>query len=292
MNITAYVLAADPTWLRTSILSYYAHVHRIVVSYDTSGMGWAGRPIQVEECLEALHEIDTDGKMVYVGGTFHIPSLDPIACDTRQRQIALREAEKEADWVLQIDTDEVLPSFDVLQAALAEAEDRDLPAVEWPMQVLYRRLRRQRYLAVASQARTLHVEYPGPIAVKPGVTLADCRRTSGRYLRMCVHGDRTSPQIGGMPGPDETRLYRLTPADVIWHNSWARSPRAVRRKVMSWGHASGFRGELYLASYWYPSPVSWRLLRNLHPFAQGLWPRLQPAPELPFHLHERDEVNA
>ena len=34
MQIAAYVLAADPTWVRTSVLAYYPHVSRIFVSYD------------------------------------------------------------------------------------------------------------------------------------------------------------------------------------------------------------------------------------------------------------------
>jgi hypothetical protein len=74
---------------------------------------------------------------------------------------------------------------------------------------------------------------------------------------------------------------------VIWHNSWARSPRAVRRKVLSWGH--GGPGMLeYYTHVWLPSVDSWESLRDLHPLNGPRWNHLTPAPPRPFRLARRD----
>jgi hypothetical protein len=288
LKINAYLLAADPTWIRASVSSYYDHVDKIVVSYDSSSRGWTGATINVAGCLTALRQIDSQHKMIFAPGDFVDTHSAATTGDTRQRREALALASQDADWVLQIDTDEVLPSFGSLRAALACAERLDLPAVEWPMRVLYRTLRDGTYLQVVSEHGEAHFEYPGPIAVRRGAHLTDCRRTDGSYLRPLVQGDVTSLQIRRQPVTTEHRAFVITPADAIWHNSWARSPKQVRRKVATWGHNQGLRSHVYFVVTWLPSPMTWRRLRNFHPFASGLWPRLAPVSRLPFVLDRED----
>ena len=105
-RIKAYVLAADPTWLERSVGAYYPFVDEIVVSYDRSSRGWTGAPVPVEECLTRLRVLDGDGKMRFCPGDFSSPVQDPMENDTLQRGVALQLASQEADWVLQLDTDE------------------------------------------------------------------------------------------------------------------------------------------------------------------------------------------
>ena len=232
MRINAYILAADPTWLVASIKSYYPHIEKLVVSYDSQGRGWTGRPVRTEECLDRLRRLDVEGKIEWMPGSFaSMDSSDYIAADTRQRQQALTAASQGADWVVQIDTDEVLPNWSALEAALLKAMDRNLRAVEWPMKVLYRRLRGGRYLEVVTSNRTTHFEYPGPIAVRPGVALTEARRTESDYLRPVVDGDRFSLQIQRDPDHSEHRIEIVAPDDAISHNSWARSPAEIRSKI-------------------------------------------------------------
>jgi hypothetical protein len=117
-------------------------------------------------------------------------------------------------------------------------------------------------------------DYPGSVAVRPGVELLDGRRAAGESLRAVVVGDHSSLQIMRPAVAGEHRWIALEHDDAILHNSWARSPHEIRQKIHSWGHANGLRGEFYYWFRWYPSPLTWRLLRDLHPFARGLWPRL------------------
>ena len=268
MHVKAYVLAADPTWVERSISAYYDHVAEIVVSFDRDNRGWTGRPIAASAVVRTIRAMDRDHKCRFVAGSFR--GSPPIVGDTRQRQAAL-DAVGECDWVLQIDTDEVLPVPEQLTSMLATLPSH-LDGVEWPMRVLFRRLGRDRYAEVSEEDGGMHVEYPGCIAVRPGVELVDARRVSGCYARV-VTPDADSLQLRRPPGPVEYRID--LPAAPIVHNSWARSPRVVAAKVRSWGHNEGLDSLVYYCATWFPARWRWGTLTDFHPFARGLWPRLR-----------------
>lgn len=286
MRINAYVLAADPTWLQTSVARYYHHVAKIIVSYDEASLGWTGAPVKARQCIEALRQLDAEHKMTFVAGSYHHYAGAPARGDTEQRSAALALAAVDADWVLQIDTDEVLPDWGALMKVIEYAECQGIDAVEWPMRVLFRALPGGRFLEVRGPHGEPHYEYPGPIAVRGTARLVDCRRASGPFLRPSVRGDLTSMQIARPPLSGEQRAELLSAKEALWHNSWARSPTAVRRKIRAWGHHQGLRSSLYYWCTWLPAPLLWRQLRDLHPFARGLWPRLAVVDGLPFALNE------
>lgn len=272
-RIGAYVLAADPTWLRSSLLRYRHLLDRAVISVAADGRGWTGAPIPSLACAERAREILPQARDVT--GSW-VDETDPVRADTAQRRDALGALGSDLDWVLQIDTDEVLPDPDALLAALAEADHRGLEAVEWPMRSLFSRLRDGRYLEARAEDGSPRFDYPGPIAVRPGTPLTECRRTSVGLLRPLVVGDQSSLQIQRPPEPNEVRLPLLDVDQAILHNTWARDPRSVRRKIRSWGHRRGLVDWWYYATVWRVAPLRWRTLTDLHPFASGLWPRLGP----------------
>lgn len=280
LRLGAYVLAADPTWIRSSLARYYDHLDDLVVSASESGRGWTGVPVSVEECLAALREIDVRGIVRVVRGEW-IDPLNPMVADTAQRQAALDAVGSDVDWVLQFDTDELLPSVPALLAVLDRADELGIGVVEWPMRVLYRKLARGRFLEIVARDGRPRYDYPGPIAVRPGTHLIDARRAGGAYLRPVVQGDDVSLQIARAAEPDEVREVLLTDGDAIVHNSWARAARSVHRKVRSWGHGGSLRAALYYWLVWLPTPFLWRIMRDIHPFARGLWPRLAVLQDVP-----------
>lgn len=288
MKLTAYVLAADPTWIRTSVLAYYPFVRSIVVSYDRHGRGWSGVPVPTSACLHALRAIDVDRKLRFVPGDFDRTHDDLMAAETAQRQAALDAAAENADWVLQLDTDEVLPDARALLGALRRADVAE-QAVEWPMRVLYRRLPGGRYLQVGSPGGGVHVEYPGHVAVRAGAQLRRARRVGAPVLRVTVRDGVRALATAGAGGAGSVSGDEVTvDADqAIWHNSWARSPLAVRRKVRSWGHA-GRDMDRYFWRTWLPAPMRWRELAALHPLTPSSWHHLELAPPLPFQVHPAD----
>lgn len=272
-RIGAYVLAADPTWIRSSLAHYYDHLDTLVISAARSNRGWTGHAISADECVDLVRSIDTRGIARLALGEWRNVA-HPLVGETEQRQAALAELAPHVDWILQIDSDEVLPNFDALRRMLDEADALCIDAVEWPMRVLFRRLSDGRYLQVTSESRSARYEYPGAIAVRPGVTLTEARRTGGRFLRPVVVGDTVSTQLTRPADADEVRLEVLGDKDAILHNSWARSPRAVRAKIASWGHNQGLRSQRYYYQTWLPAPLHWRRMQNFHPLFPELWPRL------------------
>ncbi len=280
-RIGAYILPGDPTWLAKTLAAYYPLLDELVVPVPADGVGWAGRRIPVEAVLAIVRNLD-DRKILRTVEGVWTDLEQPMRADTAQRQAALDALVGRADWVLQVDNDELLPKPGALMSAIDAAEDVGLSAVEWPMRVLFRRTRRWVY-EIAGEDRGPRYDYPGAIAVRPEVTLADARRTTGAFLRPVVVGDDRSLQVRRPAGDGEQRWFELHPEEAIIHNSWARSAGEVWQKTRSWGHADGLRGVAYFAFQWLPAPLTWRFTRNLHPFARDLWPRLirrAPSPDL------------
>jgi len=273
-KLNAYVLAADPTWVECSVAAYYPYVQNIFVSYDKRGMGWTGAPVAVEESLARLRTLDTESKMRFVPGDFSTPVHDPMENDTRQRNAALALAAEGADWVLQLDTDEFLPNPAALISAMDRADVLGVSAVEWPMRVLYRQISGRRVLEVCAENGCDHFEYIAPVAVRSTERLVYSRQTRGPVLRAMVRGDRSSIQLRRPAAVGELREDLLGAEDAIVHNSWARSPKELRRKIASWGHA-GAHAWIYYWARWLPSMWSWPLMRNLHPFSGEIWPALR-----------------
>jgi len=276
MHLTAYVLAADPAWVQQSVHSYYHLVEDIVVAYDENSLGWTGTPIPVDECLERLKAMDKDKKMRFIAGNFARLDHAPMENDTFQRQCAFDAASPGADWVIEIDADEILPNPGALIRMLDYAAEREIPLIEWPMRVFFHRLNDGRFLEVCTRSRTERYEYPGPIAARPGSKCIGARCAEGRFLRPVVMGDKQSPQVRASMGPNEVRIENLAMGDAILHFSWARSPEDVKTKIASWGHNEGIKSWLFYTLCWKSAPRIWRWHRDFHPFVRGLWPRLKP----------------
>lgn len=273
MRIGAYVLAGDPVWLASSLSRYYGFLDDFVVVAPEDRLGWTGRPIPVDECLEVISRVDRRGIARIVWGSWQ-DLIDPLRADTAQRQAGIDALGDGVDWILQVDNDELLPEPEALLALLGEAEKRSLRAVEWPMRVLFRGLSDGSFLQVVGSDGAPRYDYPGPVAVRARTRVLQARRAEGPWLRAVVRGDIVSRPLLNELAEGEVRLECLEPGQAIVHNSWGRDRRAVYRKVTTWGHASGWRGPLYYWGTWLPATLTWRVLRDFHPFARGLWPRL------------------
>lgn len=278
-RIGAYVLTADTSWLAKSLRSYYPLLSALVIPWPEDGLGWRGQTLPLAEVRSLVESVDERGLLRLVPGRW-TDREHPLNMETQQRQSAVDALSSEVDWILQIDNDEYLPDPDRLLDALTYAEAQGLCAVEWPMRTLFRRTHNA-VLQIATTTGQPSYEYPGPIAVRPGTSLVSARRADGPFLRPVVEGDVTSLQVARPAAEGEDRSFTVPGDAAIVHNSWARSPRQVWSKITGWGHASGARGVVYFVAIWWPAPVTWRLLRNFHPFAGELWPRLSRMPLRP-----------
>ena len=284
MRVSAYILAADPDWVEYSVKSYYNIVDKIVISYDQNGQGWTGAPVNTDRCLRRLRVIDIEKKMRFLPGAYTENGHSPINGETRQRQEAFNFASVDADWVLQLDADEIMPNPELLLTLLKKAAEAGFRSVEWPMRVLFRKLAKDQFLEVCTRQRQDHFEYPGPIALQSGSEFVNARRTNGPFLRLCAHGDKRSLQLSQAAQEGETRWECLEPEDAIIHNSWGRDASSIRSKIASWGHHEGWKTWLFYYCRWKPAPLLWFFMRNFHPLYPPLWPALKPCKVLPKYL--------
>jgi glycosyltransferase involved in cell wall biosynthesis len=234
-RISAYVLAADPAWLEQSVQSYYELVDRIVVSYDESGRSWTGRPLPIDDCLARLKAVDPDGKLDFRPGDYSCTEHDPLKNETYQRQQALEQASEGADWVLQVDTDEVVTNACLFRESLMEAHAGDYDALVYPARHLYQRISASLFLEHSSRFWRRLASYPGPVAVRPGVELRHCRQ-GATNLYVVGFSDEVL-QLYFLP---PVRVRKVIPVnDAILHFSWIRSEDELAAKLTSSPYAQG-----------------------------------------------------
>jgi hypothetical protein len=232
-RINAYVLAADPAWLEESVRSYYELAHRIVVSYDKSGRSWTGTPLPVDDCLARLKSVDPHGKLDFRPDDYARAGRHPMENDTYQRRQALRQASDGADWVIQLDTDEVVANPGKFRESLLEADAGDYDAFAYPARWLYQRISASLFLEGSSRLWRRLASYPGPVAVRPGVELCHARQ-GGTKLYVAGFCDGSLPLYFLPPVPVRKVI---SVDDAILHFGWIRSDNEMAAKLTSWGHA-------------------------------------------------------
>ncbi|MBV8279030.1 MAG: hypothetical protein JO170_27730 [Verrucomicrobia bacterium] len=287
MRLNAYVLAADPAWIQVSVLSYYEIVDTLVVSYDKRGIGWSGVPIPVDECVALLRAIDKDRKIKFISGDFSARNRSPMDSDTYQRRCALEESSANCDWVLMVDADEVLPDARKFQQRLSKQVPYAYGSVEWPMRPLFQRLPDGSFLEVCSLSGRQYSEYPGPIAIRPGVELTEARRNQALQWRFGLRPGlkaRIKNPLKRLIGRQPTVHVRVCEDEAIWHFTWIRTEEQLRRKLSSWSHSLDFDTETYLDNVWRSAPENWRKMQNFHPIYPELWPALRTV-NLPITLN-------
>ncbi|WP_165372813.1 hypothetical protein [Pengzhenrongella frigida] len=235
MRVNAYVLAADPSFLAESIRAYYDRVARIVVSFDRDSTSWRGTALPVEECLGIIRSLDVDGKCVFSAGHY-ARGGEPLVDETYQRQTALDEAAQDADWVLQLDTDEVMLDPGAFFRSLQHGEDAGAAALDYPARWLYARVGPGRYLEASTRFGRPSATYPGPLAVRSGTTLRFCRQADATLYRVDLRPWNTDPFH-----PRAAVVHEVVePAEAVLHFSWVRPDETMRRKFAWSGHAEDY----------------------------------------------------
>ena len=237
MRLTAYVLASDPGNLEGSVLAYYDLVSRIVVSYDENGRGWTGAPAHTEECLQRLRSIDRAKKMTFSPGHYARVDNAPLDNDTFQRQAALDEASEGADWVLQIDTDEIIAAPHLFVRCIEEAAEANCAAVNYPATWLYSHAGGSWYLCRCRRGWRKMMDYPGPVAVRAGSRLEHCRRISAEYAFFHVDVKKSPSPLAWPNHVSVNKVIRAS--EGIFHFSWVRPKPWLEAKLGSWSHSAG-----------------------------------------------------
>ncbi|REJ08027.1 hypothetical protein DY023_01825 [Microbacterium bovistercoris] len=236
-RIHAYVLIADPSFLRESLMAYYPYVDRIVLSYDRTSTSWTGTPLPVAQCLKIVEELDSEGKCVHAPGDFARLDHWVFANETFQRQAALDAASEGADWVLQLDTDEVMGDPDTFFEMLGRADRAGAGGLDFPARWLYTRTGPGRYLESSTRLWRRVAGYPGPLAVRAGTRLRHARQADVDLFRVDLRERSTDPARPKDAPVDAV----ISPEQAVLHFSWVRDPDTIRRKFGWSGHTAVYK---------------------------------------------------
>jgi hypothetical protein len=280
VRLNAYVLAGDPAWIPESLGSYYGAVDRIVVSYDRNGRSWSGARLSIEESLRRIAALDVDKKTVLLAGDHADASRNPVRVETIQRQAALDAASDGADWVLQLDTDEILAASQVFFGFIARADDGGADALAYPARTFYSRSPSGVFLEQCGRFWTAQAGYPGPVAVRAGTTLSVARQAASvPHFRVDMSAWNTDPaHARGTP------VHAVVaPEHAILHMSWVRTEAQMREKSVVSGYATtqDWDRELPL---WRTRSAHPRLTALGTPFARNPFRRFRTA-RLPEYAH-------
>lgn len=247
MNIAAYVCLGDPAWIEASVNSYYPYVTKIIATYDRGGRSWSGPELDINLCIERLRAVDVDNKVIFVDGDFCIEENfdNPILSDTHQRNIGLKIASEYGDWVLQLDTDEIVANWDVLKSFIVRAHVNSFDSVYFPAIYLYQLISSSHGLEICRRWGKPQAGYPGPLCVRAGSTLYYSRRSFGSTLHVPrEHAFDTVVEemavIADKP---------VSQSHCIVHITKGRTPAYMEKKFQTWGHSRD-RDYLSELKYW------------------------------------------
>jgi hypothetical protein len=232
VRINAYLLCADPAFQGASVASYYDAVDRIVVCYDDDHLSWSGQPLPLERCFAELAQADPDGKLELTPGRLSHPDLPPMECETRARRLGLAAASEGADWVLQIDGDEVVPRLGVFVEMLERADQASADGLDFPSRWIYARTADGRYLEACSRWWRHAAGYPGALAVRAGSPITHARHCTGRLFRVDFRDTNTDP----WRLPDTPVDATVGVDDGVLHLSWVRTPAELAEKAVVSSH--------------------------------------------------------
>lgn len=258
MRVSAYVLAGDPAWIPQSLQSFYSLVDRIFVSYDRSQRSWSGARLSVQESLARIRVADTDGKTVLLPGDYVDPSQFPMDLETQQRQAAIDAASDGAEWIIQLDSDEIMASPATFIRHLRRADSRGADALDYPSRWFYARTTSGRFLEACGRWWTTQSAYPGPLAVRSGCRLTHARQVAGApTYRVDVSPWNTDPAR-----PTSAPVHAtIRPSQAVLHMSRVRTETQMLEKTRVSGHAA--------SEDWTRELKAWRR-RAAHPWWTSL----------------------
>lgn len=226
-RINAYIMLGDPSWMRTSLESYASAIDRLVVAVDENNRSWAGVDLTpaIEASRKLLARLDLDCEIQWLERDFRAVGGNLIAAETLQRQAALDAASDGADWVVQLDTDEVVPDLDFFLRCVKAADRAGADALNYSLRSVRSHIAGSWFVEESLRRMTYADAIPGPTAVRSGTRLQLCRKADVPDFNCTVNWR-----------PDR----KITPDKAIIHFSWVRSAAVFRAKSRISGHANDF----------------------------------------------------
>lgn len=237
-----YLISYDYEFVKSSLPMVYPFISEIFLAIDGDRKTWSGKDFFVpEDFWTWIREFDIDNKITIYEDRFYIPTLMPIECETRERNM-LGKRMGECDWYLQLDSDEYFVDFESVFFKLSQLKTNDPTTIRCRLATLFKETQ-SGYLLIEGSVEPLNFATNNPI-----YDLARSNNSGNAH----VYWD-----------------------DLVLHQSWARSPLEIKLKLSNWGHRDDFNTESFYKLWDAIDEFNYYCLNNFHPLTPDLWPRLK-----------------
>jgi hypothetical protein len=240
-----YLVSYDYKFLLTSIRQLYIYVDRIFIAVDINRKTWSGNNFKIPSSFfEEIASFDSSNKIEFYFDNFYIPDLEPIECETRERNMLLKKMGK--GWLMQLDVDEYIYDF----------------------KSVAKYLKKYWYLTIFPTLT--------PIVFK-GKLLTLYRELEDGYVY--VDNNEYFSFITNQSNFVHTRNNNVvrnhfTNIAVI-HQSWARSEDEIQMKISNWGHRDDFDTLKYFEFWKNIFGSNYMQHKNVHPIVPEVWGELR-----------------
>jgi hypothetical protein len=236
-----YLVSYDYNMLLTSIKQLYDHVDRIYIAIDSDRKTWSGNIFELPHSFfDEIISVDSKKKIEFYFDSFYVSGMLPIECETRERNMLLKQMGK--GWLIQLDVDEYIYDF----------------------RKVAQYLKKYWYL-------TLFPKW-SPIVFR-GKLITLYRQLPDGYLY--IENNERFSFITNQSNYTHTRnnhtvRNHYTNINVI-HQSWARTEDEVQMKISNWGHRDDFDTQKYFEFWKNLSSVNYSNYKNVHPIVPEVW---------------------
>lgn len=238
-----FLVSYDWQLLRHALPLVYKGADVIYLAIDRQRLTWAGNPFDFDEpaFMQMVQVIDVDNKIHIYEDDFYVPTLTPMECEVRERNL-LAKAMGEGGWHVQLDADEYFLDFNGFCEFLRKQS------------VLQKEVN---YCVVLLN---LFKKLPeGYLYI-----------ISGRLDTIQVATNKPHYQYGRK----NDYFNKIAPFFIL-HDTWARTDVEVWQKITNWGHKNDFDATAYFNFWKSLSKENYQTIRDFHPIEPALWHRLE-----------------
>ncbi len=252
-----FLVSYDYEFLKISLPRVYAHVTEIHFAVDAEGKTLSGADYTIsDDFWEWMKEIDTEQKIKVYYDKFFVEGLTPMECDTRERNM-LGIAMGKSDWYIQIDSDEYFTDFELFVNNLQNFITNEPTTVNCRVVTMFKELS-SGFLAIDESFETLSFATNNPV-----YNVARNNTTGNKQ----VNWD-----------------------NLVYHQSWARNPAAIKFKLTNWSHKDDFNTESFFKLWDAIDEFNYVYLSDFHPQNPVTWPKLRWMPGNLFEILNSEEI--
>jgi hypothetical protein len=239
-----FCIAYDWYLLQYSLPLIYKEADLICLSIDKDRISWGGNLYSWDEIgfRTIVKDIDTDNKIKVLEEDYHLPDLQPMQNEVRQRKM-IAAFMGEGGWHIQLDTDEFFLDFKGFTNTLQSLSPKRKINVVCPWITLYKQ------------------DADGFYYIKPA------KFNQIEFIQIATQWPHY--EYGRRNG-----YFNIHSCFGILHLSWARDEKEIWEKLNNWGHKNDFIIQDYFDKWKNLNYMNYKNYKDFHHIQPAIWSQL------------------